>query len=1532
MKNLRRTKNTKNAATRSGRNARFYQKLVEQASNLFAVISPDGSVRYSSPAMNEMLGFRPEERIGQNMFELVHPDDLGAAQETLGKLLRDPASSVVVETRVRTKSGTWRVLKARAFNHLHDLRIAGLLVEGIDLTPTKQLEKSLEESESKLAAIIATATDAIITLDAQQRIVLFNHAAEAMFRCRVEQVLGQPLDRFIPERFRRAHRAHVEAFGRTGHNKRRMGYELNLYGLRADGEEFPIEASISHAEIRGQQFFTVIVRDITVRKHTLAQLRKSEMLLAQAERVARLGSWEWDIETDVTTWSEEAYRIAGVSKESFDTRLDAFLTLVHPDDRELVRTARARARAGDSPYDVEYRILRPDGTERVVHSRAAITRTASGKPIRMIGVVQDITEGKRTQQHLKVQYEVAQILRKAANVEEALSQIMQSLCHILGWQIAEVWKLDAEREVLCYWQSYVASTLDVQDFLQVSLHTEFQKGVGVIGTIWELGQPGWIEDFLQSPIQYDSARKAIALALGMRASLGFPIFSNGALFAVMHFVSNHIAPPDATLLRVLVTLGNEIGQFIEHHRAKEHLRQSEEQHRMILANVGEIIYVTEMQGDPLRAQVQFVSPQVENIIGYHPEEFIQDRKLWARLIHPDDQPAVYADTLQILTHQETRTRQYRICHKFSREWHWIEDTVVPQCDAAGNVIRLFGVARDVTQRKLSEIALRESETRFRSVVASLDEGLFITDLADTVLFANERFVTMTGYMLEEIIGKKTSGILLPEEQWHIIQENTLRNPPGTGGRYSLLVRRKEESLFWIELNAAPYRNPNGEIVGIIGVFTDITERKRAEEMLTKLSSVVEQTADNVYITDRTGRIEYVNPAFVQLTGYTREEVLGRTPRILNSRLQDEDFFREFWETILSGRVFRGIAINRKKTGELWYEEKTVTPLKDAAGNITHFVSTGKDITERMHAEVQIRRKAQYLAALSHMGQAVLASLDLSVVLRQAVNETLPLLSGAEGISILLVEQNQVVFAEVGGIGASALRGRRMPITEGIAGLVIQSGDPVLISNENDENRAIYRGFENLTGYHVQSLLAVPLVLKNQVIGVIEAVHAEPDAFSQDDLQLLEGVARWTAIAIHNARQHDEIRTRLYESEGTARINRALNETLELKRILQLIVEAAQQIISHAEQTVIHLYDNESNTLEPMATTEHSGEMLPKLNLRPGEGIAGQVMQEGRTINVADVRVDPRYVSNGALADTLSLLVAPIQGAEQPFGTISVTSHQSAAFSDDDARMLANLGTHAAIAIKNARLYSDLQKALQQEQTTRAQLVQAAKLAGLGRMVATVAHELNNPLQSITNCLFLLQEDLGTETSSQPYLEIALSEIQRLSNLVTQLRAVYRPNQTTQMQVVDMGGLVEEVHAILTLHLKKNNVEWLAKYNLAPYPVLGNNDELKQVLLNICLNAMDAMQPEGGTLTVDIQLHREANQIGISFQDTGQGIREEDISTLFEPFYTTKESGLGLGLAISYDIIQKHSGSIQVASQVGQGSTFTIWLPLIPLNP
>jgi PAS domain S-box-containing protein len=230
-----------------------------------------------------------------------------------------------------------------------------------------------------------------------------------------------------------------------------------------------------------------------------------------------------------------------------------------------------------------------------------------------------------------------------------------------------------------------------------------------------------------------------------------------------------------------------------------------------------------------------------------------------------------------------------------------------------------------------------------------------------------------------------------------------------------------------------------------------------------------------------------------------------------------------------------------------------------------------------------------------------------------------------------------------------------------------------------------------------------------------------------------------------------------------------------------------------------------------------------------------------------------------------------------------------------------------------------------------QLIQAEKHAIIGRMVGSVTHEINNPLQTIKNCLYLISQDTESDSSNREPLEMALSETQRLANIVGQLRQLYRPQASQTMYAHELRSIIEEVHALIIPHLTNSKVVWRPLPGMQDCKVFCAKDQLIEVFLNLCTNAIDSMQPDGGELSVDMDFNTTKGKVGIIFRDTGPGIDSEILPHIFEPFMTTKEYGLGLGLSICYGIIQKHGGQITVDSQPGLGTSFTVWLPVVTIT-
>lgn len=244
-----------------------------------------------------------------------------------------------------------------------------------------------------------------------------------------------------------------------------------------------------------------------------------------------------------------------------------------------------------------------------------------------------------------------------------------------------------------------------------------------------------------------------------------------------------------------------------------------------------------------------------------------------------------------------------------------------------------------------------------------NDAIFIIDpVADRILAANPKASEMLGYSVKELITLPVSAIH-PTEMDSMLAFYQSVSAEDYGWTSELSCRTKAGYILPAEISASIA--DMGEQAVMIALVRDISGRKAAEKALEKLASVTRQTADLVMITDRQGVIEFVNPAFETLTGYAAQEVVGQIPTFLKSNMHDAAFYTELWQAILAGDPFRATFINRKKNGDLYYEEKTITPLKSAEGSITHFVATAKDITVQEQIKSEREQLIQELEAFTH---------------------------------------------------------------------------------------------------------------------------------------------------------------------------------------------------------------------------------------------------------------------------------------------------------------------------------------------------------------------------------------------------------------------------------------------------------------------------------------------------------------------------------------------------------------------------------------
>jgi len=240
---------------------------------------------------------------------------------------------------------------------------------------------------------------------------------------------------------------------------------------------------------------------------------------------------------------------------------------------------------------------------------------------------------------------------------------------------------------------------------------------------------------------------------------------------------------------------------------------------------------------------------------------------------------------------------------------------------------------------------------------------------------------------------------------------------------------------------------------------------------------------------------------------------------------------------------------------------------------------------------------------------------------------------------------------------------------------------------------------------------------------------------------------------------------------------------------------------------------------------------------------------------------------------------------------------------------------------------ELQRAYEELQNLQAQLVQSEKLASIGRLAAGVAHEINNPLTGVLTFTHLLLADMPCNSRQKRDLEIIIKEASRCK-LITQNLLDFARQTEPQKRTVDINGLVKEVISLVENQASFQNVKIIKEFNPSLPLVLVDSNQIKQVFMNVILNAQEAM-PQGGFLTISTDFSEDGKFLDIKFIDTGCGIPKKNLEKIFDPFFTTKEvgKGTGLGLAVSYGIIKSHGGDIRAYSKEGKGTTILIKLPI-----
>lgn len=884
-----------------------YRIIAENVTDVIWVLDAETQTfTYLSPSVQRILGYTNTECIGRTVEEMVTPASLSfinsVTQERIRKSETGDKTVYMDEIEMVDKNGdTVSVeINMRFMRNPKNGRVEG---NGVmrDITARKRAEKEIQ-FKSRLLEMVE---QAVVVTDIDGVITFWNRYAEKLYGWNTDEVIGMNIVDVTPTWATKFQAAEIMKQMKQGN-----GWSGEFHVQRRDGTEFP--AFVTDSPIIDESGKLVgiigISNDITAVKKSMEQIE---------EMAIKFGSvWENSIEamrltdSDGTIVKVNAAYCSLFKKSKEEIEGKHLCVVHHPDVRASVEkqyAERFRLRSVEKHYEGMVHLW--NGEDIMVEGSHAFLEIPN-QPTLLLSVFRDVTE------RVHIMAELSESEKKFRTVVEEAAEIIFTV----------------NNDGMFTYANPAATR-------STGYSVEGMKGK----TIWELVEPEHRRRVMSTFIRQRSEKIP-------ESSIEFPIITktgeckwfnlNARLLIEQDRVTGfYVIARDVTELRI----------------ATEALLESERKYKNLFNHSPLGIYQSMPNGDLISA-----NKAMADMLGYAtPAELLKlnlarniyyDPKERENLIREHEPHGSTDDT-------EIRWR------KKNGDMIWVQMDARAIKDESGKTVMFEGFIRNITDRKKAESALIESEERFRSVTQSANEAIITTDRRTRIVHWNTGAMRIFGYKEQEILGKDLTTILpsasYAKHRMAVIESKRLNEPRIALKTVETYGRNKNKTEFPVEISVSSWSTSAGEF--ITEIIRDISDRKKSEELQLLFTTAFESAANGITITNAAGDIIWVNKAFTRMTGYSLEEVKGRNPRILKSGEQTAEQYKHLWDTILSGNVWKGEMVNRKKDGSTYIDEMTITPVRNDHHQISHFVAIKQDVTERNKILDQIDQQARLLA-------------------------------------------------------------------------------------------------------------------------------------------------------------------------------------------------------------------------------------------------------------------------------------------------------------------------------------------------------------------------------------------------------------------------------------------------------------------------------------------------------------------------------------------------------------------------------------------
>jgi PAS domain S-box-containing protein len=1216
-----------------------------------------------------------------------------------------------------------------------------------------------------------------------------------------------------------------------------------------------------------------------------------EQRLNDAQKLAKVGSWEYDVQAGNLSWTAEVARIFERDPQDFNSAQGVFFEAVHPDDRALVRQAYDHHLREQQPYDIVHRLWMPDGRVKYVHEQCETDYAEDGTPLRSRGMVQDITDRKEveialatlnTELETRVQERTQQLREQDLQLQEFLENandliqsvrladshfefVNQTWLNTLGYTAAEV------------------ENLTIFDVLHPDHHDSCRAMLDEI----QAGDRCYLDRMELLFLTKDRREIVVEGSINCRYEGEYPVAARAIFRDITH---------QKNIL--------------------EALRDSQKRYQRLVDDIGSKFLIFSHTGK--LGRLTYVSSGCEAIFGQDRADLLGQPWLEAVQWLPESHAQSHAILNDFFQHpQQSQPQQCEL--QFRHPDGQIRTIALhqhPVRDEAGTLIAVEGIAENITAQKAAAIHLQNLNYRLQIALRSVAMGIWDWNIQAQHLTWDDRMFEIYGIQADDFTGQVEywRDILHPDDREATLAkiQQALTGVCEFVDQFRIVQPTGE--VRWIDAHSLIQRDAQGKITHMVGTNLDVTERITAEQErqtllqeLTNFKSAIDQAAI-VVITDTDGTILYANDRFCERSGYTLAEVIGQTHRLVKSGYHPPEFFGELWETIRQGRVWRGEVCNRTKTGEPYWMDTTVVPFLDDQGAPVQYLAIRFDITARKAAEVEIQRQ---LAAIE-------AAIDGIGVLQGdtyiAVNDAHLTLFGFTESSELIGQSWHMLYE------ASEIRRFEREVF------------PVLGRDRAWKGEAIAKRTDGSTFVEELSLT---LTAENLLICVCRDVTERKQA---------ERIVRQQAQKDHLlASITQQMRSSLSLADVLNTTVQEVHQVLQCSRVLVYRVFPWGNGAAIAESAL----PGWSRLLD----REFPEEVFPKENY--DRYVQGRVFAL-HDRDAQPQQVLPCLVEFLTEIQVRAKLVVPIVQQDSLWGLIIAHQcDRPRAWQTWEIDLLRKIGDQLAIAIQQADLFEQVQAELLERQQAEQKLTERNQELALSNQkleratrlkdefLANMSHELRTPLNAILGMTEGLQDQVfgaiaPAQTKALHTIEQSGTHLLSLINDILDLSKIEAGQVHLDCSPTAIAPLCRQSLSFIKQQAYNKKITLKTQIPAHIPRVTLDERRIRQVLINLLNNAVK-FTPDGGRITLTVTLvtatdHHHESMMKLAIQDTGIGIAKDDLSRLFQPFIqidsalNRQYSGTGLGLALVRRIVELHGGYVEVVSEVNQGSCFMIYLP------